>query len=83
MRTLYHPALEDITVENILHALSDPIRAQIYMQLSKAECAQNCSSFLEVKKKLLPKSTLSQHFRVLREAGLVHSARRGVDLSND
>ena len=34
MRPLVHPALEDITVEGILHALSDPVRAAIYAQLA-------------------------------------------------
>jgi DNA-binding transcriptional ArsR family regulator len=28
----------------------------------------------------LPKSTLSQHFRILREAGLIRSERKGVEL---
>lgn len=32
--------------------------------------------------KTLPKSTLSQHFRVLREAGLIRSERSGVELRN-
>ena len=27
MRPLFHPAPEDISVEGILHALSDPVRA--------------------------------------------------------
>ena len=30
----------------------------------------------------LPKSTLSQHFRILREAGLIYSERKGVELHN-
>jgi len=30
----------------------------------------------------LPKSTLSQHFRILREAGLIRSERKGVELIN-
>ena len=30
----------------------------------------------------IPKSTLSQHFRVLRESGLVRSERRGVEMLN-
>ena len=74
--------MDEVTVEGILHALSDPTRAQIYMNLAAAECPKNCSTFLEMKKKPLPKSTLSQHFRVLREAGLVRSERQGVELIN-
>lgn len=74
--------MEDVTVEGILHALSDPIRARIYLDLAKAECTKNCSSYLNMNKEVLPKSTLSQHFSVLREAGLVYSERKGVELHN-
>jgi DNA-binding transcriptional ArsR family regulator len=30
----------------------------------------------------VPKSTVSQHFKVLREAGLIRSERRGVEMRN-
>jgi DNA-binding transcriptional ArsR family regulator len=35
-----------------------------------------------VSDRTVPKSTLSQHFRVLREAGLIRSERKGVELQN-
>lgn len=82
MRTLQHPKIEDITVEGILHALADPVRVRIFMQLANAECMKNCSTFLNVSETPMPKSTLSQHFRVLREAGLIYSERKGVELHN-
>lgn len=82
MRPLLHPSLEDITVEGILHALSDPVRVAIFSQIAGSECSQNCSAFLEVKEKAIPKSTLSQHFKALREAGLIRSERRGVEMHN-
>ena len=82
MRPLRHPHLGEVTVEGILHALSDPIRIEIFGQLAASECAKNCSAFARVAKNELPKSTLSQHFRVLREAGLIRSERRGVELIN-
>lgn len=82
MRRLYHPKVEEITVEGILYALSDPVRLRIFMQLAGADCTKNCSSFLMVNEEPLPKSTLSQHFKVLREAGLIHSERKGVELHN-
>jgi DNA-binding transcriptional ArsR family regulator len=82
MRVLFHPAVDEITVEGILHAFSDPVRIQIFSNLATSESAQNCSTFLTLKKQHLPKSTLSQHFRVLREAGLIRSERKGVELSN-
>ena len=82
MRPLFHPAANDITVEGILHALSDPVRVQIFVQIAKAECAQRCAAFLEISDQSVPKSTLSQHFKVLREAGLIRSERRGVEMHN-
>ncbi|HEX2859611.1 MAG TPA: helix-turn-helix domain-containing protein [Alphaproteobacteria bacterium] len=82
MKPLYHPALKDITVEGILYAFSDPVRVNIYAQIAKADCAMNCSNFLEVDNRTLPKSTLSQHFKILREVGLIRSERKGVEMHN-
>jgi len=82
MRPLFHPSLDDITVEGILHALSDPVRAHILAKILRADDAQTCSAFLEVSDRHIPKSTLSQHFKALREAGLIRSERKGVELHN-
>jgi DNA-binding transcriptional ArsR family regulator len=82
MRPLFHPSVEDVTVEAILHALSDPVRVAIYADIVGSDCSQNCSTFLRVSNKTVPKSTLSQHFKVLREAGLICSERHGVEMQN-
>ena len=83
MRPLYHPPVSEITVAGILHALSDPVRVRIFMQLrDQSNCSLNCSAFLHVGKTDLPKSTLSQHFKILRESGLIRSERKGVELQN-
>src|SRR3954447_20361877 len=82
MKPLVHPALEDITVEGILHALSDPTRVEIFAKMADSNGSANCSSFLTVNEKAVPKSTLSQHFKVLRDAGLVRSERVGVEMQN-
>jgi DNA-binding transcriptional ArsR family regulator len=82
VRPLFHPSLEDITVEGILHALSDPVRVAIFADIVAQGCSQNCSTFLTVSDKAIPKSTLSEHFRALREAGLIHGERRGVEMHN-
>lgn len=82
MRPLFHPSIEGITVEGILHALSDPVRVAIYADIVAQECSQNCSTFLTVSDKAIPKSTLSQHFRALREAGLIRGEWRGVEMHN-
>ena len=82
MRALFHPSIEDVTVEGILHALSDPIRVAIFADIASSSCAFNCSTFLQVSEKQIPKSTLSHHFRALREAGLIRAERRGVEIHN-
>ena len=82
MRPLVHPAIEDVTVEAILHALSDPVRVAIFAEIIGQECSQKCSSFVPVEGEAIPKSTLSQHFRILREAGLIRGERRGVEMHN-
>ena len=82
MRPLVHPSIEDVTVEGILHALADPVRVAIYAGLASCEGGSNCSAFLQLENREIPKSTLSQHFRALREAGLVRSERHGVEMRN-
>ena len=82
MRPLFHPSVDDITVESILHALSDPVRVAIFTNIDRASDAQTCSAFLEVGDRVVPKSTLSQHFKALREAGLIRSERKGVEMRN-
>jgi DNA-binding transcriptional ArsR family regulator len=82
MRPLFHPSVEDVTVEGILHALSDPVRVAIFSDIVGSDCSQNCSNFLNISEKIIPKSTLSQHFKALREAGLIRGERIGVEMHN-
>jgi DNA-binding transcriptional ArsR family regulator len=71
-----------MTVQGILYALSDPARVRIFMELMDSDCAKSCATFANINKKPVPKSTLSQHFTILREAGLIRSVRNGVELQN-
>jgi DNA-binding transcriptional ArsR family regulator len=82
MRPLFHPSVEDVTVEGILHALSDPVRVAIFTDIASSNCSQNCTNFVNVSERPIPKSTLSQHFKALREAGLIRGERRGVEMQN-
>jgi DNA-binding transcriptional ArsR family regulator len=82
MRPLFHPNIEDITVEGILHALSDPVRVAIYTRITGADGPPTCNSFLKVSEKDIPKSTLSHHFKALREAGLIRREWRAVEMHN-
>jgi DNA-binding transcriptional ArsR family regulator len=64
---LHHPARDQLDLPMVLHALSDPQRLRIVRQLAERDRPCACSSFgLEV-----TKSTLTHHFRVLREAGVI------------
>jgi DNA-binding transcriptional ArsR family regulator len=82
MRPIYHPHPDEISVQGILYALSDPVRVRILNRLRDADCSQSCATFTNIGETPLPKSTLSQHFRILREAGLIRSVRKGVELQN-
>ena len=82
MKPIFHPSLDAITLEGIFHALSDPARTAIFANIAFSECAQNCTALAQVSDRAIPKSTLSQHFNALREAGLIRSERRGVEVKN-
>ena len=81
-RPLIHPHIDDVTVAGILHALSDPVRLGIVGKLLKTPAGMNCTETTQKLEVSMPKSTCSQHYRILREAGLIVSERRGVDLSS-
>lgn len=74
--------MSEVTVQGLLHALSDPVRVKIFSDLLRADLALNCSVFKRSLGRDLAKSSLSQHFKVLREAGLIRSERSGVELKN-
>ena len=82
MRNLHHPRIEEVTLADVLHALSDPVRLQIVRSLADRE-EQSCSAV----EASVSKSTLSHHFKVLREAGVTHTRVNGthrlVSLRND
>lgn len=82
MRPLFHPAIEDIRPEAILYALSDPERAAIFAQIAGSGSSGTCSALASLGERVIPKSSLSQHFKVLREAGLIRCERHGVEMSN-
>lgn len=76
-RAFVHPAVKDITLDAVLHALSDPERRKIVGNLLKNDgmrCNKACSD--------LPPSTISFHYKVLREAGLIHSEKKGIEVIN-
>ncbi|MBY8864766.1 ArsR/SmtB family transcription factor [Streptomyces sp. NPDC004690] len=77
-RALAHPAPEEIRLEGVLHALSDPLRLGIVRELAVGSDELACSDF-DVP---VSKSTTTHHFRVLREAGVIRQVYRGTAKMN-
>ncbi|MCH5584735.1 helix-turn-helix domain-containing protein [Shimazuella sp. AN120528] len=73
MRTLYQPSRDELNLATVLHALSDEIRLDIIKSL--AEKGEQYCNALEIQ---APKSTLSHHYKVLRESGVTHTRLEGT-----
>ena len=77
MRTFKHPLPSDFVLERLLYALSDPVRMEIVRYLAgvtEASCGELDGG--------RPKSSMSHHFRVLRDAGLVQTRNVGTTHMN-
>lgn len=77
MRTLNHPATEDLSLSAVLYALSDNYRLEIVRRLAN-HGELTCGSLAMP----VAKSTLSHHFKVLRESGLIYSRTEGRECFN-
>ena len=75
-----HPPREDITLAGVLAALADPMRLRIVKNLLERKDCMSCTE--AAPNPAMAKSTLSNHFRVLREAGLIETSKRGVEHRN-
>ncbi|MFC7715165.1 ArsR/SmtB family transcription factor [Nonomuraea recticatena] len=78
--TALHPTREQIQLVEVLAALGHPVRAQIVRTLSAQppDTEMFCGSVLPD----VPKSTLTNHWRVLRRPGSSSSAPRGASSSS-
>lgn len=65
--------MSSVALAQVLHALSDPVRLEIVRRLAKGG-EKTCADLDGGR----PKSTMSHHFRVLREAGLVRTRGEGA-----
>ena len=76
--SIAHPAVDDLELGAVLHALSDPVRLQIVAKLAHSDGDHTCGSFgLPV-----TKSTCTHHFKVLREAGVIQQHPQGTTRLN-
>jgi DNA-binding transcriptional ArsR family regulator len=71
---LTHPGRDEIELAAVLHALSDPVRLGIVTALRECGDERRCGSFPVS----VSKSTLTHHFRVLREAGMIVQRQEGT-----
>lgn len=69
---LVHPPTQDLRLVNVLHALADPTRLAIVHTL-REDTERPCGTFPVT----VATSTLTHHFRVLREAGLIRQREEG------
>lgn len=69
---LTHPEIATLDVLDVLHALSDPTRMTI-VQTLRSDPERACGTFpVDV-----APSTLTHHFRVLRQAGVIRQREAG------
>jgi len=73
----HFPTRRELSLIAVLHALSDPVRLEIVRQLDEAG-KKACGKFGFDS----PKSSLSHHFRILRESGVIASQGQGTVLMN-
>lgn len=80
MARFLHPSKDDIQLADVLGALADPMRLKIMRSLVAEKGCMSCSEAAPCPD--MAKSTLSNHFRILREAGLIHTSKQGVEHRN-
>jgi DNA-binding transcriptional ArsR family regulator len=73
-----HLAAEDITLQGVLEALTDPVRRSIVRQLAHSEREMVCGSF----EMNVTWSTRTHHFKVLRHAGIIWQHYEGTQKMN-
>ena len=74
----FEPAVEDLDLATVLAALADPVRLATVRTLAREQAEMRCSVLREVSGCDVTKSTMSHHFKVLREAGITHTRVSGV-----
>ncbi|WP_131736878.1 ArsR/SmtB family transcription factor [Actinomadura roseirufa] len=74
---LAEPAVADLRLESVFGALSDPLRLLIVRKLllDREEFDHPCGWFGLDR----PKSSLTHHFRALRDAGLIRQRQYGLE----
>lgn len=78
MNQLKHPAIKEIVMTDVLYALADPLRMEIVRQLYQSPDALTCTQLNQGH----PKSSMSYHYRILRQAGVIRTHVAGREHFN-
>ncbi len=73
MKFLYHPDRKHISLAGVLYALGDPVRLEIVRLL--ATKGEHCCADFDF---AIAKSTMSNHFKILRESGILLTRKEGT-----
>lgn len=72
-----HPTVDQIQLTDVLYALSDPLRLAIVRCLAEGR-PLTCGQITLDR----PKSSMSHHFKILREAGVIETRVEGKEHFN-
>ena len=77
-RSVENPSVDEVSLQQLLEALVDPVRRSVVRQLAGRGQDMSCGTFdLPVSR-----STSTHHFNVLREAGLISQYYVGTTKMN-
>jgi DNA-binding transcriptional ArsR family regulator len=78
MRRIKLAELEEIEVTDVMYALSDPARLEIVKTLADGR-PRTCGELNADR----PKSSMSHHFKILRDSGLIKTRVEGKEHFNE
>lgn len=77
MRQYRHPEMSQIELTDIMYAMSDPARLDIVRKLANKK-AMTCGELNADR----PKSSMSHHFKILRDSGVIETQIEGTEHMN-
>lgn len=77
-RSVEHPSVQEVSLQQLLEALTDPVRRGVVAQLATSGEDLSCGLFVMP----VSRSTSTHHFNVLREAGVIRQYYVGTTKMN-
>lgn len=78
MERIKNTPIEQVELTDLMYALSDPTRLEIIKCLKKGNREMTCGEIDLAR----PKSSMSHHFKILRNAGIVYTEVSGKEHLN-